>query len=326
VTEDLGNGIEHVTASNYHLIRFDPSRVELVLDDNPDDHLPLVHVADWKPECLVAINGGGFTEYSNPPLGVPLGTCASKGHIYATESVENSIYFDINGAVAWTAPGTIYDAVNYPNKLISAGVARTDLDNVIADPRTMVGELAGTQYWISTTPMTKQQACNLGASLGLTELGNMDGGQSTSMRIKGQMVNGTGARAVPTHLGIKLKGAGMQYKVVWAKGAAERPQPNTSGVALASHVTGDVVDAVQNNIPDNTDPTNVNKKWCKLANGHYMATDYPDSNGAPAVRMQLVTPPPPTDSMVLTFDFRTNVVHIERNTNGTVLTGDVTLK
>ena len=94
----------------------------------------------------------------------------------------------------------------------------------------------------------------------------------------------------------------MQYKVVWAAGATERLQPSTAGTAQATHANGDVVDAVQNNIPDSADPTNQNKRWCKLVNGHYMATDYPDSNNLPAVRMQLVTtppPPPPGNTLVV---------------------------
>ena len=78
-----------------------------------------------------------------------------------------------------------------------------------------------------------------------------------------------------------------------------RLQPNTSGTALSTHASGDVVDAVQDNIPDSADPTNQNKRWCKLVNGHYMATNYPDSNNLPAVRMQLVTPAPQGDTFVV---------------------------
>ncbi len=91
----------------------------------------------------------------------------------------------------------------------------------------------------------------------------------------------------------------MQYKVVWSKGASIRPAPNTGGSSISTLVYGQVFDVLQDNIADTTDPNNVLKRWLKVANG-YVASDYPDSLGNPAVRCQLVNAPPPSGTYTVT--------------------------
>lgn len=295
--EPLGNGVEHITHEGYHAIRYDPAQVELVLDDNPNDQLPLVRVADWKPDCIVAINGGGYMEYDT--YGVPWGFCAYHGHIYArgpqedSPDQEDSIDFSVDGLPHWTDPTPLWDSINYPNKLITKGVKRTDLDDAIYDPRTLVGWDGVKVYWFTTWPMTKQEAADLAASFGLIECSNMDGGQSTSMRVNGVMVNGENARAVATHLGIKPKGVtGMQAKEKLGKTVTIRNSPH----AVLGNGTGDVVqpfgivDYVAI-VPDQDYPGDINRQWLKLSDARFVNYIYPP-NGT---RFDLWTPPPVDD-------------------------------
>lgn len=93
----------------------------------------------------------------------------------------------------------------------------------------------------------------------------------------------------------------MDYKVVWTNGASVRPQPNTGGSASRVLSYGQIVAMSQDQIPDSSDPTDVNKRWAKLADGSgYVATDYPDSMNTPRQRMALVTvtPPPSGDAQI----------------------------
>lgn len=89
----------------------------------------------------------------------------------------------------------------------------------------------------------------------------------------------------------------MKYLVVWPNGVARRKGPtvfNTyTGQSYPYNLT---VDVVENNIPDQDDPTNPNKRWVKFSDGLYGAALYPDSNGTPQTRMESIdTPvPPPT--------------------------------
>jgi hypothetical protein len=92
----------------------------------------------------------------------------------------------------------------------------------------------------------------------------------------------------------------MEYSVVWSQGAAKRTAPHT-GTGSVSTYTGMVVpyltrvEVAQENIPDQNDPTNVNKVWVKLTDGYYVAAKYPDSAGTPRERLVRVTTTPPTD-------------------------------
>ena len=87
----------------------------------------------------------------------------------------------------------------------------------------------------------------------------------------------------------------MKYTVVWSNGVSRRTAPTTSNSAttLTPYAFGTITDVVQDNIPDQTDPTNNDKRWVKFADGYYGASNYPDGAG-PKVRMEKVveTPPP----------------------------------
>ena len=110
-------------------------------------------------------------------------------------------------------------------------------------------------------------------------------------------------------------GGNMKYKVIWSYGVARRSAPHT-GTASENTYTGNVytqwqeVDVVEDNIPDALDPTNVNKKWVKFADGLFGASNYPDSIGVPRVRMEKIEEPvdpdpeptPATEPFVLKVD------------------------
>ena len=88
----------------------------------------------------------------------------------------------------------------------------------------------------------------------------------------------------------------MRYRVIWSKGVARRSAPHT-GTADENTWTGNVyyqldeVDVIEDNIPDELDPTNENKKWVKFADGLFGASNYPDSIGVPRVRMEKIEEP-----------------------------------
>ena len=82
-----------------------------------------------------------------------------------------------------------------------------------------------------------------------------------------------------------------KYKVVWSAGVNKRTAPTTSAPTAGLPIIplNTVVDVVQDNIPDSTYPSDVNKLWCKFTDGTYGASIY----GAGSVRMLDVTPAPP---------------------------------
>lgn len=103
---------------------------------------------------------------------------------------------------------------------------------------------------------------------------------------------------VPTPPPTPSGGTDMQYKVVWINGARKRIGPSAFDLAVPepSVIPFDTVVNVIEVVPDRTEPLNINKRWAKLAENVYAATDYPDNLGTPQRRMELVasTPPPPS--------------------------------
>jgi hypothetical protein len=98
-------------------------------------------------------------------------------------------------------------------------------------------------------------------------------------------------------------GEDMEYKVVWSKGVSRRTAPHT-GTAEEPTYTGliyqypEIVPVIEDNIPDALDPTNPDKKWVKFADGHFGASNYPDSIGVPRIRMEKVDEVDPTPEPV----------------------------
>lgn len=104
---------------------------------------------------------------------------------------------------------------------------------------------------------------------------------------------------VPPPTGDDMK----QYKIVWSGGVARRTAPTTTGssTGLPAYQYNQVVDVLEDGIPDQSYPTDVNKRWVKFADGYYGASNYPDGGG-PKVRMIDVTstPPPPAPGVPYT--------------------------
>ena len=123
------------------------------------------------------------------------------------------------------------------------------------------------------------------------------GGGDVSCYFDGQVlikpeniVNGQNVeRPLPQVFLIYANGGSMQYQVTWDTGVTKRLAPTTSSLpAPIPNVYPDnkIVDVMQDNIPDQTYPTDVNKIWVKFPDGTFGASKYG------SVRMVLVTPPP----------------------------------
>lgn len=97
----------------------------------------------------------------------------------------------------------------------------------------------------------------------------------------------------------------MRYKVVWSPGVARRtgPQATASTWTGMSYANQLEVDVVEDNIPDAIEPTNLNKRWVRFADGLFGAAVYPDSAGVTRVRMEKIIEPDPTPDRVL-FHFK----------------------
>jgi hypothetical protein len=155
--------------------------------------------------------------------------------------------------------------------------------------------------------LTLGQAATLMQSYGAITAFDAGGGGDSEAVLDGKLLTWTEnidpvtgvhfERPLPQVLLVYPKGAtGMkQYKVIWANGASKRTAPTTSSVSLAGGLLplNTVWDVVQDNIPDQTFPTDTTKRWVKFPDGSFAASIY----GAGSVRMQdvtVVTPPPPT--------------------------------
>lgn len=116
---------------------------------------------------------------------------------------------------------------------------------------------------------------------------SLNWGQPTA-EIDANYFNGSRAQFEQKYLGgaVPPVGGNMKYKVIWPNGVARRTAPTTSnsGTSLPPYALDAVVDVVEDNLPDATDPTNVNKRWVKFSDGLFGASDYPDSLG-PQKRM-----------------------------------------
>lgn len=88
------------------------------------------------------------------------------------------------------------------------------------------------------------------------------------------------------------------YKVVWTNGVSRRLLPTTSSSTLVlPYAYGQIVEVVEDNIPDVTYPDNPDMRWVKFSDGLYGASDYP-SGGSPAKRMEeVVSEPAPSGNM-----------------------------
>jgi GH25 family lysozyme M1 (1,4-beta-N-acetylmuramidase) len=87
----------------------------------------------------------------------------------------------------------------------------------------------------------------------------------------------------------------VEYKVVWTKGVARRTGPKATGDTWTGHVYSypQIVEVIEENIPDALDPTDPDKKWVKFSDGLFGASRYPDSIGVARDRLVKVEEPTP---------------------------------
>lgn len=101
-----------------------------------------------------------------------------------------------------------------------------------------------------------------------------------------------------------------QYKVVWPDGVRKRTAPTTSAGPVGNVIpVNTIVDVVQDDIPDQTYPADVTKKWVKFSDGSYGASQYE------TVRMQLYSLPPPP----LPVPASLHVVMDQKDENGNII-------
>jgi hypothetical protein len=246
------------------------------------------------------MNAGAGFGYTDATHAQVRGFSAAQGVIYSTDASFQSLYINKDGSITDTPPAIVWTAIPYARRMITNGVINPDLDTTYKAPWSMVGFGNGLITFMVTrgqegvSGMTQAQAADFARVRGIENLYLMDSGHSSGIVENGTLLYSAYGEPVPQCIGLKPKGVStMQYKVIWSKGAAERPQPNTSGTSLLTHAAGEILEATQDHIADSSDPTNPNKLWCLLNNGHYVATDYPDNNNVPQQRMQLVSAPPP---------------------------------
>jgi len=74
----------------------------------------------------------------------------------------------------------------------------------------------------------------------------------------------------------------FEVTITWANGASVKNNPNVGGNALHVFPVGATFEASEL-VPDNTDPTNISKRWAKISggiwNGKFVAVSYPSSSG-----------------------------------------------
>lgn len=112
-------------------------------------------------------------------------------------------------------------------------------------------------------------------------------------------------------------GSMKQYKVIWTAGVARRSAPTTSNssTTLPKYDFGQIVDVVEDNIPDQTSPGDPYKRWVRFLDGRFGASNYPDGDST-EVRMIDVTPDsPPVNELPIIWD----VTQVARDENGEVL-------
>ena len=256
-----------------------------------------------------AINGDGW-DVNNRPLSL----AASIGDLY------NNIQFDYRPFVNIDRSGEIaiahilgnveaYNLVSGTRYLVKGGVNQytnsTDPEHVTErHPRSAIGHTANGELILCVVDgrslesqgVTLRELANVMLEAGAAFALEMDGGGSSALWVNDRIVNVPSdgpERPVINHLLIRKESTmTLQYKVIWPDGVAKRQAPTTSSVRVGTALPfGAVVDVVQDNIPDQTYPTDATKRWVKFTDGSYGASLYT------TVRMELVNAPPPAGSI-----------------------------
>lgn len=257
-----------------------------------------------------AINGDG-RDANNRPLSL----AASIGDLYNNIQFDYRpfVNFDRNGEIAIThILGNVeaYNLVSGTRYLVKGGVNQytnsTDPEHITErHPRSAIGHTAEGKLILcvvdgrslESAGVTLKELAGVMIEAGAAFALEMDGGGSSALWVNDRIVNVPSdgpERPVINHLLIRkeVNTMPLQYKVIWPNGVSKRLAPTTSsaptGVTLAVNTVADVV---QDNIPDQTYPNDVNKRWVKFTDGSYGASKYD------TVRMELVSTPPPAGSI-----------------------------
>lgn len=144
--------------------------------------------------------------------------------------------------------------------------------------------------------LTLKQCAEIMKQYGCVKCADFGGGGDAGGILDGEdlikpenIVNGQNVyRRLPMTFLIYAKDETMKrYQVVWDNGVSKRLRPTTSAASTGTAVPKDaIVDVAEDNIPDETYPTNPNRIWVRFSDNTYGASKY-DS-----VRMIDVTPPP----------------------------------
>jgi hypothetical protein len=281
--------------------------------------LQTVSNAAIQHNAQIAVNGDGW---ANVAPYLPNGFAASDGVVYSnvrngepflniTQANELSMpWNDYSGAYNTTA-GFRYLIENGVKKsyLDGTGIQYTELHartakGITKDGRLMIVVVDG-QY--PSSGLTLSQLADVLLYYGAQTAMDSDSGGSSTLWHTNKILNNPSdgsARAVVQHLLIFIPtappiGGTMKYKVVWANGVTKRTAPTTSATQVGERLLVNTVwDVLQDNIPDQTYPNDIYKKWVKFTDNTYGASIY----GQGSVRMELVPepppPPPPAETVV----------------------------
>ena len=162
-------------------------------------------------DLQIAINGDGFVPWWShapwnyyPHVGdpvTPLGLTASRGKVYADDSVEDeglepTLYFGRKNQLVFNIrPEKVYNALSGDRMVVFNGEPVPGLDDEELDPRTAIGMDKNGQHLILIVVDGRQPFYSMGATLtelaglliqyGAYEGMNLDGGGSSTMVIEG---------------------------------------------------------------------------------------------------------------------------------------------
>ena len=203
-----------------HILVIDVKTPELKFLVTPPDakgDMPLVArtTSDFLTDfdVQIAINGDGFVPWWShapwdyyPHVGdpvTPLGLTASRGKIYAYDSVEDeglepTLYFGRKNQLVFNIqPNKIYNALSGDRMVVFNGEPVPGLDDEELDPRTAIGMDKSGRHLILVVVDGRQPFYSVGATFveladllieyGAYEAMNLDGGGSSTMVIEGKI-------------------------------------------------------------------------------------------------------------------------------------------
>lgn len=179
-----------------HIIKLPLSDVELFITPATSNNLLMTTVSDQVKQYDLdgAVNGDGFTYIDVNHVKVD-GRASSNGIQYSSSTTEQTIYISQTNQVTDTPTGNLWNAISYPNRLITNGVINPSLDDSFMAAWTMVGTIGNLLYLVvidgieGSVGLTKKATALFAQTLGLTNAYLMDGGGSSTMVYGGKIVN-----------------------------------------------------------------------------------------------------------------------------------------